>query len=209
MVVLPWLGKACCCPPFSNSAYFLLEELMTAIGSYTDGHKLLRGTGNPLRPWAFFASQESLFCASAKAEVKVVAQGMEMLNTLGNSMVFFPAGNPDISLLCLDAEQFPQSTYESLPFHSFCLFVCFCGLNKNVDVTLSKLAPPSGCLPFSLLFLEKKCFFGLFLPSAFICLHWRVTQGYTQPASNTVTPKCYSWLYVAAQYPVELSCSEA
>lgn len=145
---------------------------MTAIGSYTDGHKLLRGTGNPLRPWAFFASQESLFCASAKAEVKVVAQGMGMLNTLGNSMVFFPAGNLDISLLCLDAEQFPQSTYESLPFHSFCLFVCFCGLNKNVDVTLSKLTPPAGCFTifvplFPLVFGKKmllrsfssKCFY--------------------------------------------------
>lgn len=87
------------------------------------GTNCSEGQGIPSDPGPFFASQESLFCASAKAEVKVVAQGMGMLNTLGNSVVFFPAGNPDISLLCLDAEQFPQSTYESLPFHSFCLFV--------------------------------------------------------------------------------------
>lgn len=59
------------CPLFLNAGH-LLEEIMTAISSYTDGHKLRRGTRNPLIIWYFL--QMNPFCASTNAKVKDVAQ---------------------------------------------------------------------------------------------------------------------------------------
>lgn len=47
---LIWQSLLLFCLFFSNTAHFLLDEIMIAIGNNTDGHKLLRGTGNPLKP---------------------------------------------------------------------------------------------------------------------------------------------------------------
>lgn len=49
---LVWQRLLFFCLFFANAAHFLLDEIMIAICN-TDGHKLLRGTGNPLEPRLF------------------------------------------------------------------------------------------------------------------------------------------------------------
>lgn len=50
---LIWQSLLLFCLFFANTAHFLLDEIMIAISNNTDGHKLLRGTGNPHEPDLF------------------------------------------------------------------------------------------------------------------------------------------------------------
>lgn len=88
---------------FANTAHFLLDVIMFAI-SNTDGHKLLRGTGNPLQPGCFCNLGKPFLCLYQYyiKGLLVAAQGVRMLNTKLGSVASFPKGNLTVSLPSLD-----------------------------------------------------------------------------------------------------------